>query len=97
MILSLTSVARSQRQTCAAPNSRIGGAGGCLERADAAAALAASSKLENVRVQQLSAESTWRKMAAQANRLATERAVRESQKAADSMMQPDADELDMVD
>lgn len=69
----------------------------CLERADAAAAVAAASSLDNVRVQQLAAETTWRKMAAQAQRLATERAARESKKLSDSLMQPDADELGMVD
>jgi hypothetical protein len=69
----------------------------CLERADAAAAVAAGSTLENVRVQQLAAEETWRKMAAQARRLATERAARESKKLTDSLMQADADEFDMVD
>lgn len=69
----------------------------CLERAEAAAAVAAGSSLANVREQQLAAEATWRKMAAQAHRLATERAQRESKKLTDSLMQPDADELDMVD
>jgi hypothetical protein len=69
----------------------------CLERAEAAAAVAAGSTLANVREQQLAAESTWRKMAAQAHRLATERAARESKKAHDSLMVADADELDMVD
>lgn len=56
----------------------------CLERAEAAAAVAAASGLDNVRVQQLGAEATWRKMAAQARQLTSERAAREARKLAEA-------------
>ncbi len=50
----------------------------CLDRATAAQDAAADAALGNVRDQQLLAEASWRKLAAQANRLTTERDRREA-------------------